>query len=108
MRSLNLAAKMSTTPHEHATPDGLARHKWRTIPDFPNYVISDQGVIATKDGRRVVPPQEACPSKVSLMSGGVSRCRSIAKLMRAVWPDADEVPERPALPHRASRKRLLL
>lgn len=59
--------------------------KWRTIPDFPNYVVSTNGRFANKNtGNELV---VNIRGQVCLCRCGFEGKRSASKLYNQIWPE---------------------
>lgn len=56
--------------------------KWRTIPEFPNYVISNKGRVANKNGKML------SGKVVKLSRDGWQTKRVVLRIMAQVWPKA--------------------
>jgi hypothetical protein len=57
--------------------------KWRTIPDFPAYVISNKGRVANRQRGTIKAISDGI---VRLSAEGWTASRSHRRLMREVWP----------------------
>lgn len=64
--------------------------KWRVIPEFPGYSVSDQGLVRNDDCDRILTPtpNQHNVVQVGLMQGGVQYKRGVALLVaKAFLPD---------------------
>lgn len=59
-----------------------SEEKWRTIPDFQNYVISNKGRVANKNGTI---KKISANGYVKLSSNGFFSIRSLNALMKKIW-----------------------
>ena len=60
----------------------MITEKWRTIPDFPDYVISNQGRVANKAGTlKKISARET----VELHRSGYSANKRVKALLKLVW-----------------------
>lgn len=59
------------------------KEKWRTIPEFPNYVISNKGRIANKKGYLMTINEDS----VRLSRANWKGNRGVKKMMKQIWPE---------------------
>ncbi len=66
--------------------------KWRTIPEFPNYVISSHGRVANKNGTQKMMNKRGA---VSLSKSGFKTERSVHQIFKTLWPEAGKYVKAP-------------